>query len=430
MEQSPAQVEAIAIQGESILAIGNESDILSMAGPNTLLIDLEGRALLPGFIDSHAHHIVSGPFRGLPTPDAAIDSVLSSGWTSISEMVVDEGILDEFITLDQENRLRVRVNAYLMMSSEFQKYRDFYKAYQPGQEFSSRLRIGGLKIVMDSWPDFGLLLNQTELDAFVQEAHEAGFQIAIHSLGDTATDTILNSFESVLGGESNELYRHRTEHLILLRDDQIQRMSNLGIIASLQLPWFCSDWTQIEEYPILQNQSHLVGRFRDILQAGIPSIGSSDFPSWGIVGIPVASTPIQAISMAVTRIGELGLSPTDWMLNQTISVEQALRLITIDAAYGTFQEDTKGSIKVGKLADLVILSDNPLTVQEDSLADIDVLLTMVGGRIEYTKRGSGLPEPEIIQPLWGLILIPTLVSIYLFAIVVFVVFMKKRTRIQ
>ncbi|MHA2323567.1 MAG: amidohydrolase family protein, partial [Candidatus Thorarchaeota archaeon] len=73
---------------------------------------------------------------------------------------------------------------------------------------------------------------------------------------------------------------------------------------------------------------------------------------------------------------------------QTISVEQALRLITIDAAYGTFQEDVKGSIKVGKFADLVILSDNPLTVSESTLADIEVLMTMVGGVVEYAAPGQ------------------------------------------
>jgi hypothetical protein len=103
---------------------------------------------------------------------------------------------------------------------------------------------------------------------------------------------------------------------------------------------------------------------------------------------------MKVISRAVTKLGGQGLTPPDWMLNQTLTVEQALRLITIDAAYGTFQEDIKGSIKVGKLADLVVLSDNPLTVPEDSLTDIEVLMTMVGGRIEFVKDGSGFPEPD------------------------------------
>jgi len=141
-------------------------------------------------------------------------------------------------------------------------------------------------------------------------------------------------------------------------------------------------------WPVLQNYSHLAGRWRDILDAGIPSLGSTDYP-W-IFG--TERSAMSVVSSAVTRVGELGLTPAEWMLNQTISVEQALRLLTIDAAYGTFQEDIKGSIKTGKLADLVILSDNPLTVTENELAGIEVLMTMVGGVVEYTALGQQFPS--------------------------------------
>ena len=397
MEQSPAQVEALAIQGESILAIGNESDILAMAGPDTVIIDLEGRTLLPGFIDSHAHYIQGWSDGGFSTPDEAVDFALSCGWTSYSSMCVNPDFLKELITLDRQDRLRIRINAYLQLSWEFYRFGDWYQAYQPGQEFSSKLRIGGVKIFMDDWIDtWDHYFEQTELDTLVQEAHEAGFQIAFHSVTDNATDIVLNSLESVLEGQSNELYRHRIEHLVILRDDQIQRMSNLGIIASIHPPWFNSDW--YETFPIIQDYSHLVARWRDIVQAGMPSIGSTDFSNYYPITVVSA---MGAIYRAVTKIGDLGLTPPDWMLNQSLSVEQTLRLITIDAAYGTFQEDVKGSIKVGKLADLVILSDNPLTVSEDDLADIDVLLTMVGGRIEYTKEGSGFPDPPPRLILWS-----------------------------
>ncbi|MHA2021904.1 MAG: amidohydrolase [Candidatus Thorarchaeota archaeon] len=419
MEQSPAQVEALAIQGESILAIGDESDILAMAGRNTRFIDLEGRTLLPGFIDSHAHYVQGwseGGFSMFSTPDEAVDFALSCGWTSYSSMCVNPDRLEQLITLDEQDRLRIRVNAYLQLSWEFYRLGDWYQAYQPGQEFSSKLRIGGVKIFMDYWwMDWVHYFDQTELDTLVQEAHEAGFQIAIHSVVDNATDIVLNSLESVLEGQSNELYRHRIEHLVLLRDDQIERMSNLGIIASFQLPWCNSDsipdFTQFYE-----DYSHIVGRWRDIVQAGMPSIGSTDFSNYYPDSVGSA---MDAISMAVTKIGYLELAPPDWMLNQSLSVEQALRLITIDAAYSTFQEDIKGSIKVGKLADLVILSDNPLTVSEDSLADIEVLLTMVGGRIEYTKEGSGFPEPPPRPLRWSEILSPGLVFISFHFLLVF-----------
>ena len=391
MEQSPAQVEAIAIQGEYIVAVGDENDILAMAGPNTQFIDLEGRALLPGFIDAHSHHIGDREYVNQSTPEEVIESVLSSGWTSISELFVNQDRLDELIALDQQDNLRIRVNTYLPLGYEFDRFGDWYQAYQPGQEYSSKLRIAGVKIFMDSWYTNWLhYFDQTELDSLVQQAHDDGFQIAIHSVVDNATDVVLNALESALDGQSNHLYRHRIEHLVLLRDDQIQRIADLGIIASFQLTWFNSDWTQAESWPYLQNCSPLAGRWRDIIEAGIPSQGSTDYP-W-LIGTD--RTAMYVVSSAVTRVGGLGLTPTDWMLNQTISVEQALRLITIDAAYGTFQEDIKGSIKVGKFADLVILSDNPLTVSANTLSDIEVRMTMIGGVVEYTAPGHQFLSPE------------------------------------
>jgi len=381
MEESPAQVEAIAIRNESIIAIGDENDILAMAGPDTQIINLEGKTLLPGFIDSHSHHLGDRNIVNQSTLEEVIESVLSSGWTSISELFVNQDRLDELRSLDQLNDLRIRVNAYLPLSWQFERFGDWYQAYEPGHEYSSKLRIAGVKIFMDGWyTNWNHYFDQVELESLMQEAHDEGFQIAIHSVTDNGTDIVLDSLESVLGGESNEIYRHRIEHLVLLRDDQIERLSNLGIIASFQLPWFTSDWKQAGSYPILQEYSHLVARWRDILQAGIPSLGSTDFP-WMSQNIRSA---MKIVSMAVTRVGISGLTPTDWMLDQTLSVEQTLRLLTIYGAYGTFQEDIKGSIKVGKLADLVVLSDNPLTVPESSLADIEVLMTMVGGVIEYS----------------------------------------------
>jgi predicted amidohydrolase YtcJ len=428
MEQSPTQVEAVAIQDESILAIGNESDILAMAGQNTRFIDLEGRTLLPGFIDSHSHWISGRHWTGWlgdrdpTTLEEAIESALRGGWTSVTEHAVRQELLDELRTLDQEDRLPFRVNAYLTLSQRGEGLGNWYQAYQPGQEFSSKLRIAGVKIFMDDWvTTWDHYLNQSELDTLVQEAHDLGFQIAIHSVVDNATDIVLNALESVLDGQSNQLYRHRIEHLVLLRDDQIERMADLGIIASFQLPWFNSDVKDYYQYPIYQEYSHLLARWRDIVEGGVPSIGNTDYPfSMGYNG-----SAMEAVSLSVTRIGELGLTPTDWMLNQTLTVEQALRLITIDAAYGLVQEDIMGSIKVGKLADLVILSDNPLTVPEDSLVDIEVLLTMVGGRIEYVKDGSGFPGPDTTQPPWSLLLPATLIFVSFVALVVFIIYRKK-----
>ncbi|MFX1548676.1 MAG: amidohydrolase [Promethearchaeota archaeon] len=391
MEPNSSNVEAVAVQGDSIAAVGKRNAIFPLADTDTVFIDLEGKSLLPGFIDSHSHWLGDRLLVNISDPNEIIEILVQNGWTSISELFVDggwhQGRLDELRLLDQQGNLTVRVNAYLPLNYGFDRFGTWYKDYQPGYEFSPNLRIGGVKLFMDRWyTQWMPFFDQSELETLMQEAHDLGYQIAIHSVMDNATDVVLNALETVLAEESNEKYRHRIEHLVLLRDDQILRMKEMKILASIQISWVNSDWTTSESYPYLENYTHLAGRWRDIVETGVPTIGSTDFPynHWDM------KSPLQQIALAVTRVGGQGLQPPEWMANQTLSVEQALRLLTIEAAYGTFQEDVKGSIKEGKLADLVILSDNPLTVAESELQDIEVLMTMIGGVIEYSSPDSPL----------------------------------------
>jgi predicted amidohydrolase YtcJ len=372
MEELKPEVEAFAIEGDQFIALGDQTDILKLAGDGTELIDLQGKTVLPGFIDSHSHWIGDRNLAELGTPEDAIELAISNGWTSISELFVNEDRLNELRLMDEGNNLRLRVNAYLPLSWQFERFGDWYQAYQAGHEYSSHLRIGGVKIFMDRWINnrSTLYFTEPELLGLVQEAHNLGFQVAIHSVNDTATDIVLNVYESILDGESNEIHRFRIEHLVMLRGDQIQRMKNLGIIASFQYTWFNSDSEALTISETKDEDFHLIARWRDVVNTGVQSIGSTDFP-WS--DGPIGSS-IEAISLAVTRIGVDGSTPLDWMSNQTITIEQAIRLITIDAAYGTFQEDVKGSIKVGKFADFVVLSDNPLSIPVTELRSINLSL--------------------------------------------------------
>ncbi len=430
MEEGVPTAEAIAIRGGRIVAIGTNDEILALPrGRDTRVVDLGARTVLPGFIDSHAHWIgnrnISGiasaptetgrrwvPYwetgdrsAGSATAQEAVQAALKGGWTSISELFVPQGELNDLLALDLAGELRIRVNAYLALSFEFERFGKWYQFYNQGDQLSPNVRIGGVKIFSDNGDNYGqteiipafsgpdVFFEQDELTALVEEAHTAGFQIAIHTMADAGLDLVLKAYEALREEEEESIsvYRHRVEHLAVVRDDQLDRMAGLGLIASIPLTWFDSHpwytW-DVKTYFGLE-RADLVGRWRDILAAGIPSIGSTDYPwFYGTDG-----SAMTTVSKAVTRIGEPGQPPADWMLDQRITVEQALRLLTIDAAYGTFQEDVKGSIAVGKFADLVVLSANPLTVPPDEIKDIEVLLTMVNGRVEYCAPISFFSSP-------------------------------------
>lgn len=393
MDDGRPQAQALAIRDDTLVAVGNDSDVLSLSGPATTVIDLGGKPLLPGFIDSHAHRIGDRDLVNQSTPDEPIQFALESGWTSINELFVNQERLDELRQLDQEGRLRVRVNAYLPINYQEQRFGTWYQSYQPGQVFSPRLRIGGVKLFADNDYDKYMWFTQDELNAVVVEAHHLGFQIAIHSMGNASLNMVLNAFENALQGESNVKYRHRIEHVVLVQDDQLERMRRLGMIASFQFTWFNSDSDWIDEIAsyVGTDRIPLLARWHDLLESGVTSVGSTDYP-W-INGTD--GSAIRAIDEVVTRMGEQGRIPPDWMLAQRIGVEQALRLLTINGAYSTFQEKVKGSITEGKLADIVVLSEDLRTIPTERLLETKVLMTMVGGRVEYCASGQEALCPPV-----------------------------------
>ena len=132
MEADQPQTEALAVQGETILAIGSNDEILALQGPTTQVVDFQGRTLMPGFNDSHAHWIGDRDIAGYSTPEETIQAALENGWTSISELFVNQERLDELQALDRDGRLRLRVNAYLPINFMDEKFGNWYLDYQPG----------------------------------------------------------------------------------------------------------------------------------------------------------------------------------------------------------------------------------------------------------------------------------------------------------
>jgi len=268
------------------------------------------------------------------------------------------------------------------------------------------LRILGIKLYSDGWlgprtaslrepyadreffwqndPEYSgiLYFDQEEINNDVLKAHEAGLKIATHAIGDKASEVVLNAYENALYHLPNPDHRHTLEHAQVLAPDLMKRIKKLGVICSIQLSFATTDMHFAEKALGSERMSHAYA-WKTMLDEGIRCAGGSDF------AVEVLS-PLWGIQRIVTRQDLNGLPENGWYPDQCLSVEEALRLITIDSAYNSFEEDIKGSIEVGKLADLVVLSQDILEIPPNQIADTVVEMTMVGGEIAYVWPDSAL----------------------------------------
>ncbi len=214
-----------------------------------------------------------------------------------------------------------------------------------------------------------------QLTPLVRAAHQAGFQIAAHGNGDAAIDAILDAYQLAQEKFPRADARHRIEHCQTVREDQLDRMAQLGVSPS----FFVSHtfyWGDRHKNIFLgPDRAKRISPLKSALQRGIKFSLHSDCPV-----TPVA--PLFCVFAAVNRLTRAGevLGP-DFRLTP----EDALRAVTIDAAWQTFDEKVKGSIEAGKLADFTILDEDPLAVSPERIKDIPVAEVVVGGKSVYRR---------------------------------------------
>lgn len=212
-----------------------------------------------------------------------------------------------------------------------------------------------------------MLYSQRSLNKLVLKAHRAGFQLAIHAIGDRAVDIALKALEKALETSPREDHRHHLEHASVLNEDLVQRMERSGVIASVQPHFVVSDfWV---EKRLGKVRARWTYPFKTLIKKGVFVVGGSDCPVESI-------SPLLGIYAAVNR----EMSP-----QERITVEEALCIYTINAAHSSFEERIKGSIKAGKLADLVVLSDDLQKIEPSKIKDIKVEMTIVGGKAVYAS---------------------------------------------
>ncbi len=290
--------------------------------------------------------------------------------------------LNNALALEASGHLSVRVNGYWGGISDIGMF-DVLTDYPPDRYYSDRIRAQGIKMYVDDAFGTADILTQEEATALVERAHRDGWQIATHAVNLSGVEKILTAYETALGNESNESYRHRIEHAVKVNDQQLDRMLAKGIIASFQLMG-PPDWPEQETHMnhISNTQPELQMRWREFVEANLPSVGSTDAPFNNTV---CAYNPFLVVHQGVTRMGYLDREHAPWELDQRLTIAQCLKLLTMDGAYATREEDIKGSLTSGKYADLVVVSKNPLDYEDnpEGLLDIQILQTMVGGVIEY-----------------------------------------------
>ena len=217
--------------------------------------------------------------------------------------------------------------------------------------------------------DFGILtMTQEEVHEVVEEAHRAGWQIAIHANGDVTIDMVLNAYERMQREYPRPDTRHRLEHCSLVNPTLLQRIANGRYIPA---PFYTyahyhgEKWIEYGEEKMEWMFAH-----KSFIESGIPVAPASDHS-------PGPYEPLMAIQSMVTRKDYTGRV---WGPSQRITVDEALRVCTVNGAYASFEENEKGTITSGKLADFVILAEDPHDVDPDLIKEIQVIRTVVGGR--------------------------------------------------
>jgi len=223
---------------------------------------------------------------------------------------------------------------------------------------------------------------QDDLNKVVAFYDKQGFQVMLHAIGDKAINMALNSFEYAAKTNGTTGRRHRVEHAEVPLLADLPRFKSLGVIASTQALFANPDATTLHNFAALlgpERAAH-ADSFKIYDDAGVVQAFGSD---WNVFPFP----PLPAIYCVVTRMTPEGTPPGGWYPAGRISVEAALRHFTRDGAYASFDENVRGTLTQGKLADLVVLSRDILAIPPAEILKTKVLLTVMGGKDTYRDAG-------------------------------------------
>lgn len=441
--------EAMAFQNGTILFVGNASDARA-AYPDAHIMDAGHRRVTPGLIDSHTHFarigaawdcdLANNPFA--PTFDnsqlAGTEYEISraqialghqqtnaSGQTPVDDsttiadkaaaerglkcameqanamgltMTIEAGTSSwDYITvlqnLEKKNLTTLRQSLYLT-PPQLDEARQ--RGIQNGWG-SDYVRVAGIKFYSDGWlgPRTSaliepytdrpftrgvLFLEQAEANDWVRRAVDAGLKPATHTIGDKGVLVLLDAYDASMPPEGEPNPRFTFEHAQVMKPTLVGGMAEIGAVVSFQLSFATTD-QRFAEMALGPERVRTSYVWKDMMDAGVVMAGGSDFP---IEVLP----PLWGLQRVVTRQELDGTPPGGWHPEQRLTIEEALRTVTINAAYNVFMEDKVGSLEPGKLADFVIFAKDIITIPPTEIAKTCVHETWVGGRLVYDANSA------------------------------------------
>ena len=323
------------------------------------------------------------------------EALLAVGVTSVHDLGVSPQELQVFKQLDNAQELQVRIYGMFDDPVGDVDYENFFASNIVNPEKVGFLTVNGIKLfrdgalgsrgalMIDPYSDnpgnHGIpVASEQHIYDVTKTALQNGVQVTTHAIGDAAIRSTLDSYERALREVPITDHRLRMEHAQIIQDEDIERFADMGVIVSVQPSSVISDmsWTETR---VGADRVRGAYRFKDFIRSGATLTFSSDFPTESI-------NPFQTMYRAVTRKDEHGNPENGWQPEQALTIEEALKAQTIWAAMAGFQEDSIGSIEVGKLADLVVVSQDVLDISPEQIKDTVVEMTIVDGRVSYRAQ--------------------------------------------
>lgn len=385
------------------MALAN-SAALKYAGIDKNTPDVEGGVIekdedgnLTGILKDNAMNLVLDkmPPMTLEQKDkafkAAINYFLSNGVTSVHDVDGLNKDFESYSTAKQyraSNKLNVRIYAATPLN-------EWEQLITMKDESDDWLKTGSLKGFVDgslgshtaafhrhytdSEEDKGIFINtENDLYNWISDADKANLHVMVHAIGDKANHEILNIYERVIKENGAKDRRFRIEHAQHLDPEDISRFEELQVIPSMQPYHAIDDGRWAEDY-IGAERIKTTYAFNSLAKENALLAFGSD---WAVA----PASPLYGIYAATTRRTLDGKNPNGWVPEQKITVEQALKAYTKNAAYASFEEDIKGTLEVGKYADFVVLSENLFSIEPISIKDVKILETYVNGKRVYKNQ--------------------------------------------